>query len=132
MAQYLLDADAIIDILAEFPPSVMMFRQLHNEGNLLCVCNVVVAEVYSGLHANRERAAEELLSGLAHLPTSAAAAKQAGQWRLFFKRIGQTLSTTDTLIAATAAEHNATVITGNWRHFPMNEVRVLPLPRPLR
>ena len=132
MARYLLDADAVIDFLAGFPPSVIVIRQLHVEGNVLCVCNVVVAEVYAGLHANRELAAEEFLGQMTHLTTSADAAKQAGKWRLTFRRRGQTLSITDMLIAATAVEHDATVVTGNWRHFPMNEVRVLPLPRPLR
>jgi predicted nucleic acid-binding protein len=39
------------------------------------------------------------------------------------------LPLTDALIAATAVEHNATVVTGNVRDYPMPEVSILPLPR---
>jgi predicted nucleic acid-binding protein len=40
------------------------------------------------------------------------------------------LSTTDCLIAAIAVEHQAQLVTGNRRDFPMPEITVVPLPRP--
>jgi len=44
-------------------------------------------------------------------------------------RRGVTLPITDTLIAATALVHGATVVTGNFDQYPMSEVAILPLPR---
>ena len=49
MATYLLDSDAIIDYLMGFAPSVQLIRSIHSRGDVLAVCDVVIAEAYSGL-----------------------------------------------------------------------------------
>ena len=127
MTRHLLDSDGIIDALNGHRPTLELVRGLTQQGDTLCSCDVVVAEVYAGL-AHQERAtAGTSLSSLQFLPTSAAAARQAGEWRYDYRQQGQNRATTDCLIAAVAVEHQATVVTGNVRHFP--QVRVLPLPR---
>jgi predicted nucleic acid-binding protein len=52
----------------------------------------------------------------------------AGRYRSEFRRRGITLPATDALIAAVAFERQATVITANVRHFPMDDIRIEPLP----
>jgi predicted nucleic acid-binding protein len=42
------------------------------------------------------------------------------------------MAITDSLIAATAIDHAAVLVTGNAKDFPMPEVMLLPLPRPGR
>lgn len=129
MSRYLLDADSIIDFLYAIGGTVQLLQGLYDQGDTLCSCDVVLAEVYAGLHAHERARAEAFLSSVVFLPTSAASACQAGTWRYAYKRQGQTLSTTDCLIAAVAVEHEATLVTGNIKDFPMPEVTTLPLPR---
>lgn len=47
-----------------------------------------------------------------------------------YRARGLQLPATDCLIAATAHEHGALVITRNVKDFPMPEVTLLPLARP--
>jgi predicted nucleic acid-binding protein len=129
MTWYLLDSDAVIDYLKGFPASVALIQQLDAQGDALCSCDVVVAEVYSGLDMSDRPRAQRLFEVLTFLVTSPASARQAGEWRAYYKRQGHTLSTTDCLIAGVAWEHGATIVTGNTRHYPMPEVTLLPLPR---
>lgn len=132
MAYYLLDTDAIIDYLAGIASSVRLVQELHDRGNFLCICDVVVAEVHSGLRPQDREKAEKLLSACSFLSTDAEDAKLAGRWRYEYARRGVTLSTTDALVAATAHGHKATIVTGNKDDYPMDEIDVLPLPRPRR
>jgi len=129
MARYLLDTDAIIDYLTGVQTSVSFIRNLHRQGDLLCVCDVVIAEVYAGLRPQDRGKAQPLLNAFYFLPTGPEAAQQAGEWRYAYTRQGVAISTTDVLIAATAQAQGATLVTGNIEDYPMNEVSVLPLPR---
>jgi predicted nucleic acid-binding protein len=126
----LLDTDAIIDFLYNIAGSVQLIQGLFAQGDTPCTCDVVIAEVYSGLHDHEQARAEQLLTSLTYLPTTPEAARQAGAWRYAYMRRGQTLPVTDCLIAAVAASHGAAVVTGNRRDFPMPELTILPLPRP--
>jgi tRNA(fMet)-specific endonuclease VapC len=129
MERFLLDADAVIDYLKNVGESIALIRQLHGRGDL-CSCNVVLAEVYSGLHPRDRARARRFLDALRFLPTSPTAARQAGEWRYEYARRGRALSTTDALIAATAHEHAASLVTGNTSHYPMSELSLISLPRP--
>lgn len=129
MGLYLLDTDAVIDYLVGFAPSVDLIRSIHTSGNDLGVCDVVVAEVYSGLRPeDRERTAA-LLEALQLLTTAADASHRAGEWRYSYARRGMTLATSDVLVAAAALAHGANLVTGNAASYPMAEVEVVPLPR---
>ena len=98
----------------------------------LCRCDVVLAEVYSGLHPDEVQGAEHLLATLRFPPTSDRAARQAGSRRYTYARQGKQLSVTDCLIAATAREHHATIVTRTTDDYPMPDVTTLALPRPPR
>lgn len=127
--RYLLDTDAIIDYLVGIPTSVALVQDLHQRGGLLCVCDVVIAEVYAGVRPKDRDKVQRLLQACQFLATTQEVARQAGEWRYTYARQGVTLSTTDTLVAATAQAHQASLITGNKDDYPMPEVTVLPLLR---
>jgi predicted nucleic acid-binding protein len=129
MARYLLDTDAIIDHLKGFVPTVELIQALHARGEL-CTCEVVLAEVYGGLHPEDREQAERLLEACTFLPGSPRIAQQAGQWGYRYRRGGITIALTDALVAATAVAHQATVVTRNVADYPMPEIRTLNLPRP--
>ena len=130
MTPFLLDTDAVIDVLYAIGGTVTLVRGLQAQGGTLCTCDIVITEAYSGLHPHERPRAEAFLSSLQFLPASVGAARQAGEWRYDYARQGIQLPTTDCLIAAIAAEQHATVVTGNIRHFPMPGVATLALPRP--
>jgi len=132
MRQYLLDADAIIDYIAGFPTTVAFIWALRARGGVLTTCAVALAEVYSGLHTRDSAKALPLLASLTFLPTSPDAARPAGEWRYAFARRSIALATTDCLLAATAHEEQAELVTGNLRHFPMQRPIIVPLPRAVR
>jgi len=129
MALYLLDADAVADYGHRVPASSALIEDLFLQNHQVCVSDVVVAEVYSGLRPTQLVRTETLLGRCRFLLTEMQAALRAGRWRYDFARQGVQLAVTDCLIAATAWQHGATVVTGNTRHFPMDEVTLLPLPR---
>jgi predicted nucleic acid-binding protein len=126
---YLLDIDAVIDFFKGFPATVELIQHLFQEGETLCTCAVVVAEVYAGLNPSERGRGQDLLGSLRFFVTSPGSARQAGSWRYAFARQGVQLATTDCLIAAIAHERRATLVTGNTDDYPMPELRRLPLPR---
>lgn len=129
MARYLLDSDAVIGYLNGRPQATALVSQMYSTRDELCVCDVVVSEVYSGLHPHHYTRAEPLFANCLFLETTWQVAQQAGEWRYRFARRGISLQVTDAMIAATALAHSATVVTANVRDYPMEEVNILPLPR---
>ncbi|MGE0539886.1 MAG: type II toxin-antitoxin system VapC family toxin [Dehalococcoidia bacterium] len=125
MTYHLLDTDSLIDYLAGRPDTIALLQQLDVQGDTLCACDVVIAEVYSGLLQRDWSRGQAFLAGMTFLTTTPAMAQQAGEWRFSFARRGISLPTTDCLIAATAHGHQAIVVTGNVKDFPMQEVRLL-------
>jgi predicted nucleic acid-binding protein len=129
MARYLIDTDAFVDYLNVRPPAVSLFVELAEAGDTLCLCDVVVAEVYSGLGAVPDPRAEGLIQSAEFVLTSMDTARQAGTWRHDYARQGIQLSTTDTLVAAVALQIGATLITASLNDYPIPEISVLRLPR---
>ncbi len=132
MTRYLLDSDAIIDYLKGVAATIALIRQLGQQGHQLCTCDVVECEVYAGLPPAQRAQAEQLLDALEYLPIPRRAARQAGDWRRDYRTRGIQLATSDCLIAATAHEHGAELVTRNLKDFPMPELTIVPLPQPSR
>lgn len=126
---YLLDTDFLITYQRRRPRAEGFIDFLAEENGILCTCDVVLTEVYSGLPNEPPQAMHQFLDSLRFLPTSASAARQAGRWRYQFARSGVILQTQDMLIAATAVEHDAVLVTGNIKDYPMKEVNIMQFPR---
>jgi tRNA(fMet)-specific endonuclease VapC len=129
MTLHLLDSDAVIDHLKGITSTTALMTSLPAQGHVLCSCDIVVAEVFSGLPPQARAIAAPFLASLQFLPTTETAAQQSGIWRYDFARRGVTIPTTDTLIAAVATEHGAVLVTGNVKDYPMQGITLLPLPR---
>lgn len=91
--------------------------------------DIVIAEVYAGLLPKDRNNVQKLFSACYFLPTSREDAQWVETWPCAYARQRMILSTTDTLIAATAYAHRATIVTANMDDYPMDDVPVLPLPR---
>jgi tRNA(fMet)-specific endonuclease VapC len=129
VTRYLLDSDAVIGFLNGVPTSIRLVKDLYRQGDTICTCAVVIAEVHSGLKPHELPEGDNILRPMQFLPSAPQIGRQAGRWRYEFARQGVQLSAQDCLIAATAHYHRATLITGNTRQFPMTELATLRLPR---
>lgn len=128
MGKFLLDTTALIDYLRGQGDTVQLVNSLAHQGHRLGLCCINVAEVYSGLNQQERAGADRLTDTLDFYEVSREVAKRAGQYRYDFARQGITLSTADTLVAATATGEGATLVTANARDFPMEEVDLLQHP----
>ena len=87
-----------------------------------------MAELFAGTNQERRAAANRLIEVMDYYDVSLAVAKEAGRYSYEFVRRGTHLSTTDTLIAATAIAEDAILITANIKDFPMEEIQLLEQP----
>jgi predicted nucleic acid-binding protein len=124
----LLDTTVLIDHLRGQSEVVDLLTALAGEGHQLGVCCINVAELYAGLSPQQYARANPLIDGLEFYDVSREAAKQAGRFKFDFARRGVTLTVADGLIAATATQEGATLITANIRDFPMKELQLLQQP----
>jgi predicted nucleic acid-binding protein len=114
MAYFLIDTDAVIDYLRGIHDSIAMLKSVHDREDELCVCGVVVAEVFADIRPPGRGDVLSFISTFHFLPTPADAARLAGEWWYQHPRSARTHSTTDMLVAATAVFHRASLVTGNW------------------
>ncbi len=77
------------------------------------------AEIEGGMRSGERRDVARLFSALELLPVTDAIARQAGVQLRRFRRSHTGIDLADYLIAATAADHGATLSTLNVKHFPM-------------
>jgi len=124
VAKYILDTTFLIDHLRGRKEAAELVDILALDGHRIGVCCVSIAELYSGLGQDEQTAAGDLTGGLEYYEVSRESARVAGRYRHDFARRGTTLSTTDTLIAATAIAEGAILITANTRDFPMEEIEL--------
>lgn len=127
MIRYLLDTDVLITFSRGRQPTTSRLLALLEQGNEVGICPVTVAEYYAGVKRGTDPQLDRFIDSLAYWGITRAAALAAGSYRFAFARQGTPLSTADTLIAAVAARHRATILTRNSKDFPMDDVPVLEL-----
>ena len=124
VAVHLLDTDILIDFLRgrEEARAFMGRYEAAAEPPLISV--VSVTELWAGMRHGEERATSALLSALRKIPLSEEIAFAAGNMLRTYRRSHGT-ELGDALIASTAVELSATLITRNVKHYPMPTVKVL-------
>ncbi len=123
MAVYLLDASFLIDHLRGVTAATDRFRAINEGGETLLVCDVSAAEVWSG-RRSEHREVDRLLRYLEFVQPGPATSKLAGVWRADARLRGRSLDIPDALIAASAFELGAAVLTRNVRDFESTPVRI--------
>jgi hypothetical protein len=121
---FLLDTTVLIDFLQGNEEAILTLNSLVEEGPLAC-CPITVAEVFSGVKPEELPRVEEFFDALVYHPIGYKTARRAGLYRRDYQKKGITLSISDTLIAAVAAENSLTLVTKNLRHFPMPELTAI-------
>jgi predicted nucleic acid-binding protein len=126
VTRYLLDTNILIDFSQRLEPNYSRLLAMIANGEALSVCDVVIAEYFAGLLPARRSDWSAFFRRFELLAAGREASARSGMYRYEFARRGITLSLADSLIAATAHEHDAVIVSRNVRHFPMADVTVIP------
>lgn len=123
-ACYLLDTTVLIDFSRGVKPVHERLHALAKDEHVLGVCGINITELYSGIAFGMNPDVDEFIDSLAYWEIDQEVFRTAGEYRYTFARQGITLASPDTIIAAVAHHHKATVLTGNLKHFPMTDITV--------
>jgi predicted nucleic acid-binding protein len=121
MTDYLFDTNILIYRLRNNPKVEHLLEQL-TEASERYISTITRAEILAGMHPNESTKTLALLQSFSSVSVDDNIADLAGQLLYRYARQGITLSLADMLIAATAIEHNLTLITTNGKHFPIPEL----------
>lgn len=124
MTTYLLDTSVIIDVLNGKRNRDALLKGLLSQGDLLACCAINVSETYAGMRPKEEPKTQALLQSLDYYEITWDVAKQAGLLKGAYSKKGQTLSLSDTTIAAVALEYDLMLITDNVKHYPMPQLKL--------
>jgi len=80
-----------------------------------------------GLRPGEEPQTDRLLRSLRFYPIDWEVAQLAGDLYRQYRKQGQTLGFADMTIAAVAIVHDLVLVTRNHKHFPMPDLKLLPL-----
>jgi predicted nucleic acid-binding protein len=126
MTDYLLDTNVLILHFRNRPDITVLLTQWEATGDLY-ISVATRTEILAGMHPHEERKTMALLDSLISLPVNETIADRAGRLIYQYARQGIQLSFPDAQIAATALQHNLTLVTTNTKHFPMPELQLHPL-----
>jgi tRNA(fMet)-specific endonuclease VapC len=128
----LLDSDWLIDYLRQDARALELVGTLLPQR--LNISVITYGEVYEGIYFGRHpRASEEglrrFLDVVDVLPITTLVVQHYARIRGELRRVGRRLEDTDLLIAATALEHDLTLVTRNVNHFArVPGLRLYPSP----
>lgn len=115
--QFLIDSDWTIDYLDGLPAAVQLVRSLMPAG--IAISIITYIEVFQGVirmnTVAADQALEAMLTSTPVLPISLVVAQRVARLREFLQRQGRRMRSRalDLIIAATALEHNLTLVTRN-------------------
>ena len=119
----LLDTTVLIDALRHRTKLSAKLGNLVQDGHVLTTSTVNMAEVYAGMRPTEERETAALFQGLHCYPLTEGIAELAGRLKYQWAMRGRTLSLIDMIVAATALENGAALITDNRKDFPVHGLR---------
>ena len=120
----LLDTDIVIDFLRRREYARRLLENWAGEG-LLAISTLTHLEIYQGLKAGEEEATNAFLDGLTSLAVDVPIARQAGRMLGELRSKGVTVGIADSIIAATALQIGAPLLTNNVEHYPFPQLKVI-------
>jgi predicted nucleic acid-binding protein len=128
VAKYLLDSDVLIWILRNRHETVLLVDRLVQDTSETLACSVLsVLEVCAGAKAPELQRTTTLIESLNAIPVDFAVARLAADLLRAHRRAGDPREWVDALIAATALQHQLTLVTYNQRDYPYANLRLYPL-----
>ena len=120
----LVDTDIAIDFLRRRDYAQQLLESWAGEG-LLAISTLTHLEIYQGMKTGEERATNAFLDGLISAAVDIPIARRAGTMLGELRSKGVTVGIADTIIAATALQLNAPLLTNNVEHYPFADLKVL-------
>lgn len=120
----LLDTDIVIDFLRQREYARRLLEKWAEEG-LLAISTLTHLEVYQGMKAGEEGGTNAFLDGLTSVPVDVPIARQAGRMLGELRSKGVTVGIADSIIAATALQIGAPLLTNNTEHYPFPQLKVI-------
>jgi predicted nucleic acid-binding protein len=120
----LFDSTILISHLRGDQRATNLLLEATREGALASV--ISRAEIEGGMRSGERAEVSRLFEGLRMIPVTDAAARRAGRHLRQFRHSHPGIDLADYLIAASAEEAGATLVTLNLRHFPMIEGLTAP------
>ena len=115
----LVDSSVVIDYLRDDERAVGLVERLFVTGEWVGASEITRFEILAGVRAREEKATETFLLELEWVPVDEAIARRGAALARSFRRSHGGIEDGDYLIAATAIELDAELLTTNVRHFPM-------------
>ncbi|MEK7282063.1 MAG: type II toxin-antitoxin system VapC family toxin [Chloroflexota bacterium] len=120
----LIDTDIFIDFLRRRDYARKLLENWAGEG-LLAISTLTHLEIYQGIKAGEEGATNAFLDGLTSVTVDVPIARRAGRMLGELRSKGVTVGIADSIIAATALEIGAPILTNNVEHYPFIDLRVV-------
>jgi predicted nucleic acid-binding protein len=120
----LLDTDIIIDFLRRRDYARKLLENWAGKG-LLAISTLTQLEIYQGMKSGEEKATNVFLDGLVSVVVDVPIARQAGRIIGEFRSKGITVGIGDAIIAATALQMSAPLLTNNVEHYPFTNLKVI-------
>jgi len=124
MAKYLLDTTTIIDHLRGNKRVNSRLEEIGEQGDIAGCCCINIAETYAGMKEKEKEKTDRFIENLYYFEVTKEIAKLAGGLRQKYAKEGETLATTDVIIAATAIVYGLTLLTKNVKHYPLPELEI--------
>lgn len=127
---YLIDTDWVIDYLKGTEGAGRLLDPLAHDG--IAISLITYGEIFEGIYYGRnperhEQVFRAFLQVAPILPLSASGMERFAHIRGALRAKGQLIGDADLLIAATALEHDLTLVTQNLRHFKrISNLRLYP------
>ena len=120
----LVDTDVAIDFLRRRNYAQKLLRHWAEEG-LLAISTITHLEIYQGMKAEEDDATNAFLDGLVSIVVDIPIARRAGTMLGQLRSQGMTIGIADAIIAATALQFNAPLLTNNVEHYPFPSLKVI-------
>ena len=120
----LLDTDIVIDFLRRRDYARKLLENWAGEG-LLAISTLTQLEIYQGMKSGEEKATNVFLDGLVSVAVDVPIARQAGRIIGESRSKGVTVGIGDAIIAATAMQVSAPLLTNNVEHYPFADLKVV-------
>jgi predicted nucleic acid-binding protein len=125
---FLLDTTVLIDVLRPRRQRRELLASLVQSGHILATAAINIGELYAGMRTNEVKPAEAFLNELECYPLTASIARRVGELKRDWSTKGKTFSLSDTIVAATALEHDLTLMTDNRKDFFFPGLKLFPMP----
>lgn len=120
----LLDTDIVIDFLRRRNYARKLLEKWAGEG-LLAISTLTHLEIHQGMKSGEEKATNVFLDGLVSVAVDVPIARRAGRIIGELRSKGVTVGIGDAIIAATAVQVGAPLLTNNVEHYPFAELKVV-------